>query len=75
MAQLDYNVPTMNTSELLGSTEAAELLGVTRRQITRYALSGKLPVALKTKGRTGTYLFRRSDVEALAAARHQESAA
>jgi excisionase family DNA binding protein len=56
MAQLD---------ELVTSAEAAELLAVDRSVIVRYVQSGKLVPARKLPGRTGSYLFARSDIDAL----------
>jgi excisionase family DNA binding protein len=51
----------------LTSPEAGRLLGKSARTVTRMADAGKLPVAQKLPGPNGAYLFRRSDVEALAA--------
>ena len=59
----------MSQSELLGVSEAAELVGVSIATIKRAAAAGSLPVALKMPGATGAYLFRRSDVEQLAKVR------
>jgi len=53
------------SSDLLTSAEASDLLGVTRRTVQRMADAGTLPIAHKNPGRTGAYLFRRADVEAL----------
>jgi len=59
----------MSQSELLGVSEAAELVGVSIATIKRAAIAGRLPVARKLPGATGAYLFRRADVEALRAER------
>lgn len=53
-------------NDLIGTTEAAEILGVTSRTVKRLALIGNdLPPAHKMPGDTGAYLFHRADVEAL----------
>jgi excisionase family DNA binding protein len=53
------------TDDLIGTAEAAELLGVSLPTIKRKAQNGLLPVAHKMPGETGAYLFHRADVEAL----------
>ena len=55
----------VNTSDLLTADQAATAAGVNRRTITKWADTGRLPVAMKLPGNTGARLFRRSDVEAL----------
>lgn len=57
----------MATNDLIGTDEAAQLLGVSRPTVKRKAKAGTLPVAIKMPGHTGAYLFRRADVEALMA--------
>lgn len=59
----------MSQSELLGVSEAAELVGVSIATIKRAAVAGHLPIAHKMPGQTGAYLFHRADVEALAKGR------
>ncbi len=54
-----------SSTELLSTGEVAELLGTTVATVNRWAVTGKLPVAHKMPGRTGAYLFARSDVEAV----------
>lgn len=54
--------------DLIGTVEAAEVLGVERSVLTRWVQTGRLPEAIKLPGATGARLFRRSDVEALAKA-------
>lgn len=51
--------------ELLTTAQAAELLGRRRQTIRNYVQSGRLVPAQKLPASTGTYLFRRADVEAL----------
>lgn len=57
----------MQTSDLIGTQEAAAILGVSHRTVKRLAQKGKLAHAVKMPGETGAYLFNRADVEALAA--------
>ena len=51
--------------DLIGTAEAAELLGKPITTINRMALNGRLPVAVQMPGRTGARLYRRADVLAL----------
>jgi len=52
---------------LIGSADAANVLGVSVRTVHRLVASGRIVPAQKLTGPTGNYLFRRSDVSALAA--------
>lgn len=52
---------------LIGSKEAAELLGLTYATFKRRAKAGKIPRVAKMTGDTGAYLFDRSEIERLAA--------
>ena len=55
----------MNTSTLIGSAEACELLGrISRSTLTRWVKDGRIATAGQLS--TGAFLFLRSDVEALA---------
>lgn len=54
------------TADLLGTTEAAERLGVSVRTIHRLVARGHLTPATKLPGSTGAYLFAAADVAALA---------
>lgn len=56
----------MTLKELIGSKEAAHLLGVTRCTINRWAKAGKLNPAGEL-GKRGIYVFDRSELERLAA--------
>lgn len=49
--------------DLIDSTVAAEILGVHRATVNRWAYAGRLPAVTKTRGRTGMWLFDRSVVE------------
>lgn len=51
--------------ELIGAAKAAEILGVDRRTLSRWAREGRLDVPAQLDGRTGARLFRRADVERL----------
>jgi hypothetical protein len=53
-------------TDLIGSREAAEILGWSLAKVKREALNGALPVALKMDGGTGAYLFDRGAITALA---------
>lgn len=54
------------TGEIIGSAEAAEILGVDRRTLTRMVADGRIEPATKLPARTGAYLFDRAAIEALA---------
>jgi excisionase family DNA binding protein len=59
--------------DLLTAKEAAHLLGVTSRTVSRLVDSGQLAEAYKMAGITGPRLFYRRDVQRLAAARKAAS--
>ena len=53
------------TNDLIGTTEAAALLGKSPRTIHRMVQSGRLsPAHVAPGGFNGVYLFNRADVEA-----------
>ncbi|SKO51951.1 Helix-turn-helix domain [Mycobacteroides abscessus subsp. bolletii] len=56
---------------MLSSTEAGQLLGVTTVSVQRWARDG-LIAAEKMPGKTGAYVFRRSEVERVLASRAAE---
>ena len=59
----------MTNTDLIGSTEAARLLGKSPRTIHRMVAAGTLsPAVIAPGGRAGSYLFDRADLEALTAA-------
>lgn len=60
--------------DLIGTADAAKILGVSERTAKRLASSGRLPAAVKMPGETGAYLFRRSDVERMRDMRAAEAA-
>ena len=55
------------TEDLLTSPQAGVILGKSARTIHRMAESGALPIAQKLPGPNGAFLFRRKDIERLAA--------
>jgi len=64
-------MPT-ETDALIGTAEAARILGKSPRTVHRLVDSGRLvPAIVAPGGYAGSYLFRREDVEAL----RQEAAA
>lgn len=60
-----------NESDLLTSAQACALLGVNRSTLSRWAAREpqRIEPAIKHGGLRGPYLFRRADVERLAAQR------
>jgi predicted site-specific integrase-resolvase len=65
----------MTDSDLISTAEAADILRANVATVNRWASSGVLAVAIQAPGRTGTRLYRRSDVEALAASRREAALA
>lgn len=62
-------------ADLIGSVEAARLLGRSPRTVHRLVESRELvPVVIAPGGFNGAYLFARADVEALVVARDQQAA-
>ena len=55
--------------ELITSSQAAVILGKSARTVARLAQLGDLPVAAQLAAGNGVYLFRRADVEKIAAER------
>lgn len=51
--------------ELVSTAEAARIIGRHVRTIHRAVADGRLTPITKIEGKTGAYLFRRADVEAL----------
>ncbi len=57
----------METDQLvLGTAEAAEILGVSLSTVTRWAVNGKLPPLRKLDGLTGSFVFEAGVVRRLA---------
>ena len=55
--------------EFITTAQAAEILHYTVAWVNKQAGRGQLPVAHKLPGLTGAYLFRREDIERIAAER------
>jgi len=68
-------MPNANPDELLTSVQSGEVLKRSYRTVIRLAETGELPIAQKLPGPNGAYLFRRGDVEKLAAARAEKASA
>ena len=49
-----------STPDLLSTSEAADLLGMSVRKVQRLAQAGKLPYVRQLPGPTGAYLFDRA---------------
>ena len=56
----------MGNPDLIGTVEAAKMLGVSRQTVIRWAAEPKLK-SIKVPGETNPYLFERAEVERLAA--------
>lgn len=54
---------------LIGTAEAARILGLHRGHVSKLAQRGVLPPVAEMDGRTGARVFDRADVEAYKAAR------
>ena len=54
------------SDNLIGTAQAAELLGWSRAKVKREAKDGHLPFELKMDGDTGAYLFHRSVITTIA---------
>lgn len=53
----------MNKTDLIGSAEAAQILGVDRATFNRWAVKGLISTAFKAPGYTGPRLFDRKEIE------------
>ena len=58
-----------NDENLIGATEAAETLGVSKDTLIRMIARGELTAVHKLPGPNGAYLLGRTEVEGLAAER------
>ena len=65
---------TVDSPDLVGVAEAADLTGYDRRTIHRKAQRGELHVVKKIDGLRGSYLFNRADVLALTPASGSDAA-
>ena len=55
----------MPETDLVGTVEAAEILGWSLPTLKRKARTKEVPYVIKMKGDTGAYLFDRATIEAL----------
>ncbi|GAB3988754.1 MerR family transcriptional regulator [Nocardioides marmoraquaticus] len=62
------------TAPLIGSAQAAEVLGVNRATFNRWVSAGKVPVAVEMAGATGARLFDAGVIDELAYQRSQGAA-
>lgn len=60
---------TKANADLVNSAQAAQILHIDRSAFTRWVQMGRVPVHYRAPGKTGAYLFRRKDIEALAGKR------
>lgn len=60
---------THMNDDLIGSTEATQILKVDKATISRWVASGHLHPAHKLPTKNGAYLFHRADIENLATER------
>ena len=60
------NLLTVSQSDLIGTADAATILGWSRAKVKRAAKHGSLPHAVKMPGETGAYLFHRAVIELMA---------
>jgi predicted site-specific integrase-resolvase len=59
----------------IGSAEVARLLKINQVTVARWVASGDLQPVHKLPGKNGAYLFKRADIEDLAAKRSEEASA
>lgn len=64
----------MAQPELVMTGEAAGILGVSTRQVARWANDGTLPPVVQGNGVTGAFVFRAADVYDLAERRRPGAA-
>lgn len=62
-------------ANLIGTADAAEILGWSRAKVKREAQARRLPYEHKMPTQTGAYLFHRSVIETIAANRARAEAA
>lgn len=56
----------MPTNDLIGSLEAADILGVSRNRFNRWCARGEVPIHFTAPSKVGARLFRRADIQTLA---------
>jgi predicted site-specific integrase-resolvase len=53
-------------ADLLGTVATADMIGIERSTLVRWVQLGRIVPAMRLPGRTGAYLFYRSEVETAA---------
>lgn len=56
---------TEDDLDLIGTAEVADLLEIHRSVVTRRVSAGGIVPVKKLPGKTGSYMYRRSDIESL----------
>jgi excisionase family DNA binding protein len=56
-------------TDLIGTNEACDILGVDKATISRWVAAGDILPAHKLPHKNGAFLFHRADIQELAAAR------
>lgn len=59
----------MDVDDLIGSAEARKILQVDKSTLSRWVAAGTVTPIKRFAGRTGAMIFRRGDIEKLAAVR------
>lgn len=67
------NMTSPDPDEMIVSSQVGVIMGKSPRTIARLAEQGEIPYASKLPGPNGAYLFRRSEIEELAAKRAAEA--
>lgn len=62
-----HNDLCMPDEPLIGTAEACEVIGIDRSTLTRWVAQEKIRAAQKLPGQSGAYLFRRTEVQRVAA--------
>lgn len=60
-----------SSAPLIGSAQAAKMIGVDRATFNRWVKAGTVPVAVEMEGETGARLFDRVIIEEMAQARRE----
>jgi excisionase family DNA binding protein len=61
-------------TDLIGTAEACQILGVDKATISRWVADGDILPAHKLPHKNGAFLFHRADIDALAAQRNEANA-
>lgn len=63
------------TTDLITTAEAADILGVTVSTVNRWAVAGRIAIAVQGPGRRGVRMFRRDHITTVAAGLNRSEAA